>query len=268
MLNAVLTLLAGLAAAYLGLMVMTWLLADSIIFPAPPPTYTDAPGQAKLSAADGNEITAVFLQNPAASHVLLFGHGNKMDLGKAEERLQQYRAHGWSVFAFDYPGYGTSTGTPSEAGCYAAQAAAYAYLTRIKQIPPEKIVLYGLSLGGGPAVELASREPVGGLILEGAFLSAFRVVTRWRILPWDHFENIAKIGRVHTPLLSIHAQEDKTVPFIHGKLLNEAHPGPKQHLWVAGAGHNNILEVAPADYWDAIERFRASLTHPSAITSA
>ncbi len=260
MLNTVLTLLAGLAAAYLGLMVMTWLVADAIMYPAPPSTYTDRPRQPKLSAPDGNEITAVHLENPAASHVLLFNHGNKMDLGKAEERLQQYRAHGWDVFAYDYPGYGTSTGSPSEAGCHAALAAAYAYLTRIKGIPPQKIVLYGLSLGAGPAVELASREPVGGIILEGAFLSAFRVFTHWRILPWDRFENIAKIDRVCAPLLSIHAREDKTVPFFHGCQLHEKHPGPKQHLWVANAGHNNILEVAPTAYWDALEHFRAQLS--------
>lgn len=259
MLNVVLTILSALAAAYLGLMVMTWLVADAIMYPVPPPSYTDAPDQPKLPSPDGNKITAVFMENPQATHVLLFGHGNKMDLGTAEDRLRQYQAHGWSVFAYDFPGYGTSTGSPSELGCYAALASAYAYLKDIKGIPPEKIVLYGLSLGAGPAVDLASREPVGGLILEGAFLSAFRVITRWRILPWDRFENIAKIGKARAPLLSIHAKEDQTVPFIHGRLLNEKHRGPKQHLWVANAGHNNILEVAPVEYWDALERFRQSL---------
>jgi len=149
MLNAVLTTLAALAAAYLGLMVMTWLVADAVMYPAPPSSYTDAPNQHKLSAPDGNEITAVFMENPAASHVLLFNHGNKMDLGTAEDRLREYRERGWSVFAYDYPGYGTSTGSPSEAGCCAALAAAFAFLTRVKGIPPGKIVLYGLSLGAG-----------------------------------------------------------------------------------------------------------------------
>jgi len=267
MLNAVITVLAALAAAYLGLMVMTWLVADAVMFPIPKPDYTDAPNQPKLSAPDGNEITAVFMENPAASHILLFNHGNRMDLGTAEDRLRQYHAHGWSVFAYDYPGYGTSTGTPSEAGCCAALAAAYAFLTRIKEIPPEKIVLYGLSLGAGPAIDLASREPVGGLIVEGAFLSAFRVITRWRLLPWDRFDNLAKIGRVRVPLLSIHAKKDLTVPFVHGRLLNEAYQGPKQHLWVADAGHNNILEVAALEYWDAIENFRVSLLSRQPSTS-
>jgi hypothetical protein len=264
MLDGVLVILMALAAAYGGLFVFAWLFADSLIFPAPPSSYADAPNQPKLPAPDGNTITAVFLPNPAASHVLLFGHGNKMDLGKADERLQLFRAHGWAVFAYEYPGYGTSTGKPSETGCYAALAAAYAYLTKLKQIPPEKIVLYGLSLGGGPAVDLASREPVGGLILEGAFLSAFRVVTHWKVLSWDRFDNIAKIGRVGAPLLSIHARQDQTVPFFHGRRLFAAHPGPKQHLWVADAHHNNILETDPAAYWDAMERFRLQLAAASA----
>jgi len=268
MLDGVLIILMAVAAAYCGLMVFAWLLADVMIFPAPPSSYADAPDQPKLPASDGNQITAVFLPNPTASHVLLFGHGNRMDLGTADERLQAYRAHGWEVFAYEYPGYGTSTGTPTEASCNAALAAAYAYLTKLKNIPPEKIVLYGLSLGGGPAVDLASRVPVGGLILEGAFLSTFRVVTHWKILPWDRFDNLSKIARVHAPLLTIHARKDRTVPFFHGKNLNAAHPGPKQHLWVADAHHNNILETNPTAYWDAMERFRQSLAPVPTSVSA
>jgi len=268
MLDGVLVILMTLAAAYGSLVVFAWLFANSLIFPAPPSTYVDAPNQPKLPAPDGNTITAVFLPNPAASHVLLFGHGNKMDLGKADQRLQQLRDHGWAVFAYEYPGYGTSSGQPSEAGCYSALAAAYVYLTKLKQIPSEKIVLYGLSLGGGPAVDLASREPIGGLILEGAFLSAFRVVTHWKLLPWDRFDNISKIGRVRAPLLSIHARQDQTVPFFHGQRLFAAHPGPKQHLWVADAHHNNILEASPAAYWDAIERFRLQLISTAAPASS
>jgi fermentation-respiration switch protein FrsA (DUF1100 family) len=252
-------ILAAVLTAFGGLVVMTWLCADALIFPVPPPSYQDAPGQPKLPASDGNKITAVFLPNPAASHVLLFSHGNKQDLGLADDRLRLYRENGWAVCAYDYPGYGTSTGAPSEAGCCAALAAAYAFLTTSKGYAPEKIVLYGLSLGSGPAIDLASREPVGGLILEGAFLSAFRVVTRFKILPWDRFNNLEKIRHTAAPLLSIHATEDKTVPFRHGQILFAAHPGPKRHLWVGGAGHNNILETDAAGYWDALDQFRHSL---------
>jgi fermentation-respiration switch protein FrsA (DUF1100 family) len=254
-----LMILVAIASAYCGLFVMTLLVADSMIFPAPPPSYSDAPNQPKLPAPDGNKITAVFLPNPAATHVLLFGHGNRQDLGTAEARLILYREHGWAVLAYEYPGYGTSSGTPTEASCCAALAAAYAFLTTIKGYAPEQIVLYGLSLGGGPAVDLASREPVGGLIVEGAFLSAFRVVTQIPLLPWDRFKNLEKMPRVRAPLLSIHAMSDHTVPFRHGKTLNAAHRGPKRHFWVRGAGHNNILETDASGYWDALEQFRLSL---------
>jgi abhydrolase domain-containing protein 17 len=259
MLNWLLPLAIAVFTAYVGLMVLTWLLTDSVLFPAPASSYQDTPDQNKLPSPDGNKITAIFLPNPQASHVLLFGHGNRMDLGLAEERLQAFRDHGWAVFAYEYPGYGTSTGQPSESGCYAALFAAYAYLTALREIPPEKIVLYGLSLGSGPAVDLASREPVGGIILEGAFTSVFRVLTHWKILPWDKFDNFEKIPRVQAPLLVIHAEKDQTVPFWHGQTLFARHHGPKQHLWIPSAHHNNILEMAAADYWAAIEKFRLSL---------
>src|SRR5580698_7847685 len=101
------TILVTVATAYCGLVVMTWLVADTMLFPVPPPSYEDAPNQPKLPSPDGNKITAVFLPNPSASHVLLFGHGNKQDIGTAEPRLRLYRENGWAVFAYDYPGYGT-----------------------------------------------------------------------------------------------------------------------------------------------------------------
>jgi len=264
--NWLLTALVTLACAYAGLLAFAWLCANALIFPAPPASYHDAPGQNKLPAPDGTQITALFLPNPSASYVLLYSHGNGEDLGGIEEHLQELRQHGWAVLAYDYPGYGTSTGKPSEAGCYAAIAAAYSYLTTLKNFPPDHIILYGRSLGSGPSVELAQRVPIGGLILEGAFTSTFRVLTHWKLVPWDIFDNLAKIRSLRVPLLSIHAEQDETVPFWQGHALYDAYRGPKQHLWVPDAMHNNILETAPAAYWDALERFRQQLpaTTPAA----
>ncbi len=254
-----LTILWTVLAAYSGLVIFAWLCADRMIFPRPAPSYHDAPNQNKLPAADGNEITAVFLPNPTAPFVILYSLGNGEDLGTVEDSLREFQKRGWAVFAYDNPGYGTSTGTPTEASCYSAIGAAYSYLTTLKNVPPERIVLYGRSLGSGPAVELASLEPVGGLILQGAYLSTFRVITHWKLLPWDKFDNLAKITHVHAPLLSIHGRLDETVPFWHGEELFNAYPGPKDHLWLDNAAHNNILEVAPAEYWEAIEKFRQKL---------
>jgi len=262
------TVLRLILLAYAVLALFALFFANRMIFPAPPASYRDTPDQTKLPSPDGEQITAVFLPNPSARYVLLYSHGNAEDLGTIEDHLRELRDHGWAVLAYDYPGYGTSTGRPSEAGCYAAIAAAYAYLTTLKNIPPDRIVLYGRSLGTGPTVELASHVPVGGLILEGAFLSTFRVLIPWKVLPWDKFDNLAKITRIHAPILSIHAVNDQTVPFSHGAILDDAYPGPKQHLWVAGAGHNNILEVAPAAYWDALNHFRQSLAATPVATPA
>ena len=257
-----LTVLRILLLAYLGLAIFAFLCANRMIFPAPKSTYTDTPDQTKLPSPDGQQIAAVFLPNPKAEYTLLYSHGNAEDLGSIEDLLHELRDRGWAVFAYDYPGYGTSTGRPTESGCYAAIAAAYSYLTTLKNIPPDKIILYGRSLGTGPSVELATHVPVGGLILEGAYTSTFRVLIPWKVLPWDKFDNLAKITHLHPPLppiLSIHAMNDRTVPFWHGLALDAAYPGPKQHLWIPGADHNNILEVAPAAYWDAIDHFRQTL---------
>jgi fermentation-respiration switch protein FrsA (DUF1100 family) len=266
-----LTILRILFLAYVGLGLFALLCANGLIFPVPAPTYRDTPGQTKLPSPDGNHITAVYLPNPSAPYTLLYSHGNAEDLGTIEQTLHELRARGWAVFAYDYPGYGTSTGKPSESGCYAAIAAAYSYLTTLKNVPPERIVLYGRSLGSGPSLELATHVPVGGIILDGAFTSTFRVFIPCKLLFWDKFDNLAKITHLHPPLppiLSIHGTVDKTVPFWHGVALDAAYPGPKEHLWIQGADHNNILEVAPAAYWDAIERFRLSLPASSPATTS
>ncbi len=247
-----------LVFTYLGLMLFAASCANTLLF-HPPNLYDAIPGAFKLHAADGNMINAVFLPRNDVPYVILFSYGNGEDIEARYAYYLDLRRHGWAVCGYDYPGYGTSTGQPTEGGCYAAINAAYDFLVNEKHIPPERIVIYGQSMGTGPSVDLASRKPAGGLILEGAFLSVFRVATHYRILPWDIFDNIAKINSVHVPLLSIHAEDDRVVPFWQGQALNAAYAGPKSHQWVPGAGHNNIIEVAPELYWAALEKFRESL---------
>jgi hypothetical protein len=162
---------------------------------------------------------------------------------------------GFNVLAYDYPGYGESTGDPSEAHTYIAAQAAYDYLTAELRTPPECIFLYGRSLGGGPSVELARLNPVGGLILEGAFTSAFRVKTRWPLLPWDKFENLKKLKELRCPVLVIHGTEDETVPFWHGEVLYHSAPGEKMKLWVEGGGHNDTIKVAGPAYANILVEF-------------
>jgi fermentation-respiration switch protein FrsA (DUF1100 family) len=163
------------------------------------------------------------------------------------------------VFAYDYPGYGLSDGTPSEGGIYAANAAALLHLTGKLGVPANRLVLYGRSLGGGPAVDLASKEPVAGLILESTFTSVFRVMTRWALLPGDQFKNARKIPQITCPLLIMHGTDDRVIPFHHGKKLFDAAHGPKRHLWVQWAGHNNLRDMAGDAYWTTFRSFTSDL---------
>ncbi len=99
-------------------------------------------------------------------------------------------------------------GKPSEGNAYRDIDTAYNYLTQTLRIPSERIIVYGRSVGGGSAVDLAGREALGGLILESSFTSAFRVIVPFPILPFDKFANIDKIERVNCPVLVIHGKAD------------------------------------------------------------
>lgn len=212
-------------------------------------------GMQKIKTPDGHDVAVLHLPNLNARYTLWFFHGNAEDLGDLEPFLVQMRDAGFAVFAFDYPGYGLSGGTPSEAALNQAARAARTHLRTTLGVPAERTIIYGRSLGGGPAVEMAREEKPAGLVLQAAFMSVFRVVTRWRVLPFDQFENLKKIGDVKCPVLVMHGNADEVVSFRHGEALFAAAPEPKRNLWIPGAGHNNFIEVAGQRYWTALRDF-------------
>ncbi|MBC2595299.1 alpha/beta hydrolase [Ruficoccus amylovorans] len=256
------TVAITLIVLYAGAMLFALFFARGMIFPAPPANYSDNdPGVFKLPLPEGGTFSARYFPNPQATHALLYSHGNGEDIGSNPELWPWLRDMGFSVLAYDYPGYGTSGGRASEQACYDAIESAYNWLIEEQGLTPEQIVLFGRSVGGGPTIDLAARKPVGGVILDGTFTSAFRVMTQKRILPWDCFNSIAKIDKIYCPLLVLHGTADRTVPFWHGQALYEKAAEPKSHLWVEGAGHNNLIESAGSRYSDAIVNFRQSLSH-------
>ncbi|HAX79931.1 MAG TPA: hypothetical protein DCY88_29870 [Cyanobacteria bacterium UBA11372] len=133
--------------------------------------------------------------------------------------------------------------------------AAYNYLTQELKIPPNRIIAYGFSVGGGPSVDLAARKPIAGLIVENTFITAFRVVTHIPIVPFDKFANIDKIKNVRCPVLVMHATADEVIPFYHGQKLFAAAKEPKRFLPIEGAGHNNLRLVAGERYVKALREF-------------
>lgn len=214
-------------------------------------------GLHKLKGADGSEIALLHLPNPQARFTLWFFHGNAEDLGDIEDQLRAWRDEGFAVFAMDYPGYGLSTGRPSEQTIYAAARIARAYLRKDLNVPAARTILLGRSLGGGPAVQMATEEKVGGLVLQSAFTSVYRVVTRWPILPFDSFQNERKLRQVTCPTLVLHGRADEIIPFHHGETLYVAAAGPKRHLWVADATHNDFTAVAGDRFPAALREFSA-----------
>ena len=225
-----------------------------------------APTGLKKIKAGGDDIAVLHLPNPQARFTLWFFHGNAEDLGDLEPFLLELRDKGYAVFALDYPGYGLSSGRPSEKSVYAAARAARKYLRDELRVPAEQTLLYGRSLGGGPAVQMAVEEAPAGLILQSAFASVYRVVTRWQVLPFDQFENVNKLPRVRCPVLVMHGQNDEVIPFRHGEALFAAAPEPKRSLWVAGAHHNDFLGAAGGKFWAALREFSDACAAPRGST--
>lgn len=201
------------------------------------------------------KITALYLKNPRASYTILVSHGNAADLGDYYYFLKMLQRRGYSVFSYDYQGYGTSTGYPSEKHVYADITAAYDYMVKKLKISPKRIVLYGDSLGAAVTLDLAARKPVAGLIVKSPFITAFRVVTVIPILPYDKFINRTKIKYVKAPILFIHGTRDKVIPIWHSKKLYKLANPPKYYYWVAKARHNDVIDIAGESYWKTIQEF-------------
>ncbi|MBE9116013.1 alpha/beta hydrolase [Lusitaniella coriacea LEGE 07157] len=230
--------------------------ADSMIFLPQPATYQDTQEILKLPVTETEKISALHLPNPQSAYTLLYIHGNAEDLGDIRPVLERLQGWGFSVFSYDYRGYGTSDGKPSERNAYQDADAAYQYLTQQLKIPPQQIIIYGRSVGGGSATELATQYPVAGLILESTFTSAFRVVVPFPLLPFDKFSNLNKLQQVQCPILIMHGQADSTIPIEHGKTLYNAAPEPKLSLWVAEAGHDDFTWVAGERHQQALLSFQ------------
>ena len=216
-----------------------------------------------LKTGDGAVISAVYLPAKGARYTILYSHGNGEDIGKSMPFLRKMSGAGYSVFAYDYHGYGTCTGRSSEANAYRDIETAYDYLVSTLGVSPDRIIAYGRSLGGAVTINLAARRELAGLVVESSFLSALKVATRTNIFPLDRYRSADKISRVRCPVLIIHGRDDRVVPFKHGEELYRLAKAPKSHLWVDGVGHNDLIAVAGDLYWGALRGFIDKLPVPA-----
>jgi pimeloyl-ACP methyl ester carboxylesterase len=258
-------------------------LFDKLIFHPTPgvdatPEELGVPGEEVfLETEDGVRIHGFWLpaQDEAgaivegASRAILFLHGNA---GNASHRLPNavYLARlGAGVLLLDYRGYGRSDGRPTEDGVYADARAGLARLTGELGFPESRVVLFGRSLGGAVAVELARGRPLGGVILESVFPSAHEMARRlfgfgFGPLTRGRFDSLAKLDELRAPLLFLHGDRDEIVPYALGRALYEAAPGPKSFTTIRGAGHNDTVQVGGQPYFDRIGRFLDEVVPPDA----
>lgn len=216
-----------------------------------------------LATQDGERLHAWFL--PAAGEArgaLLLSHGNA---GTIEDRIELARFFveaRVAVLLYDYRGYGLSSGSPSEAGTYADARAAWKELVERRGFAPERILLYGESLGGGVATELATEVKSAGLVLHDTFTSlddAAAFHYPWlpvRLLLRSHYDNLSKIGRVSTPVLVVHSPQDEVIPFAQAERLFAAAAEPKELLATAGS-HNGPSYLARPEWQERVRAFAA-----------
>jgi len=201
--------------------------------------------------------------------VVLYLHGNASNVGANVEHAYRFHRLGLSVFVMDYRGYGKSQGDfPTESQVYEDAQLAWDYLVKQRGINPNQIYIYGHSLGGAIAIDLAVRHPeVAGLIVEGSFTSTRAMVEFQKGLFWmfpidflltQRFDSLSKVDRLQMPVLFIHGTADNVVPVEMSKKMFEAAPEPKQLYIVPDGGHTNVAHIGGAEYLQILSQFLGS----------
>jgi fermentation-respiration switch protein FrsA (DUF1100 family) len=202
-----------------------------------------------LQSEDGVKLSGWVVlskKDTLTSPWLLFCHGNASDISYVDyiARYKLFTTLGLNVLTFDYRGFGESEGTPSEAGLYKDAMAIYNYLTITRHIPPDKIIIYGHSLGTGVAIELATRVPAAALVVEAGYQSipevahqlySFLPMRLLKLLVKNKFLSIDKVDRIPIPKLFIHSSEDEIFNISEGWTLYEKALPPKSFLEIKGS---------------------------------
>ncbi len=214
-----------------------------------------------IPTADGPQLHGWLIAEglPGRRPLLIFHHGNAGNIADRLEKVALFHGMGLDVFIFDYRGYGRSEGRPTEKGFYVDALAAYDFVVNHWSVPPGRIVLYGASLGGAAAVEVAAARPAAVLILDSTFTDAADMART--ILPWIppallsvRLDNLGKIRRVRIPKLFLHSEEDEVVPYRLGRALYAAAPPPKRFVTLHGA-HNDGWVLSREPFEKAVRGF-------------
>ena len=235
-------LFTSVALIYVILNVWIHFISDGLMFPYNQTSYDKKlTGLDYIISDDGTKIATRYWQSNNEKNLILYFHGNYLDLGYLDDFAVKLNGYGYSVLAMDYRGYGLSQGTVTEKNAY--QDSQLLFDTSIKMgYSDDQILIVGRSIGTGIATDLALKNRSKALILISPFVSAYRIMTKVALLPFDKFANLEKISQVTQPLFIIHGSEDSIIQPWHSELIFENHKGLKQRYVVDGAGHNDILD--------------------------
>ncbi|HMP77813.1 MAG TPA: alpha/beta hydrolase [Pirellulaceae bacterium] len=234
---------------------MIYLPLPTLVSDPPPPPLADI----QLKINGNTTIHGRWCPYPESVGAILYLHGNAGNIQVfAPEVFRIQQATKMSVLIIDYPGYGRSEGSPSEQGCYDAAYSAYRWLTETAGIPAEQLVIYGESLGGAIAIDLASQVPHQALVLVRTFASMSDMVrlkfpvlsSVWKVA--NRFDSIHKIGLCRAPILLAQATHDTLVPYAQGERLREASSQPVQWLELRGHTHNSPLST---EFYEQLQQF-------------
>jgi uncharacterized protein len=250
------TTLAAIAAAYVFVVGILYAFQRNLLFL--PTSHVGSPAavgagdmrEVTLATADGLALRSWYKPAQDGRPTMIYFHGNGGNISARAKRVRPYLNAGLGVLLVGYRGYGGNDGTPSEEGFYEDARAAMRFIED-QGVPPDRVVLYGESLGSAVAIHLAAEQavqnrPLAAVIGEGAPSSVADVAARRypfapvRTLIKDRFDSRAKVGGINAPLLLIHGEDDIVVPQRFGRALFEAAAEPKHAQWIDGAGHNNL----------------------------
>jgi len=252
-----LVLLGIPVAIYIGAGALLYARQDRLLFqPAKGPIDVAAAGVTGMRAvtlrtAAGVALTAWYKPPPPGRPVILYFHGNGGDIAGRSGRMRLFDGFGWGALFVEYRGYGPNSGVPSEDGFNQDALAAYAFL-RAAEVPSERIVLYGESLGTGVAVRLATERKVAAVVLDSPYVSIAAVAQQrfWfmpaALLIKNPFILRARIDAIHAPLLVLQGALDRVVPPAQGQAVYAAALQPKAFWSGPHTHHWDVLESGGA----------------------
>jgi len=214
-----------------------------------------------LNSIDGNMLEALcFKHEKKSAKFVIYFHGNAGNLYHRIREATVIYNMGYDLIISGYRGYGRSTGSPSEKGIYSDGKTVLGYVTSNLGYRPEKIYIYGRSLGTTIAVDISQNTVFGGIILVTPLTSAGEFIKEkfpdfLSVLGHNRFDSIGKINNLKSPILVIHGTDDEVIPYHLGIKLFETYTGRKELVTIPGGGHNNLEFIDPDLYWNSVKRF-------------